>query len=105
MNHTEFVNAVAQKLYRFTRRDIAEVMDVMLEIMHTELLRPGGYIQFQELGKLYIEQQQIRPAGVIRQTLMEKPGQLPTTLNRYYFRFQPAETFRQALVIAREEQS
>jgi nucleoid DNA-binding protein len=99
MNQQELVNAIARKLYRFSRRDIAEVLEVMLELWAEELTRPEGYLYLHGIGRLYVETQRIPSAGVIREALQEKHGAAaPRQLHRLYFRFRPADTLKQAVL-------
>ena len=99
MNQQDMINAIARKLYRFTRRDIAEVVEVMLELWQAELVKPEGYVHLTGIGKLYVEQQQIPGAGVVKDTLRHKYGRLaPPQLKRVYFRFRPSERLKLAVL-------
>jgi len=99
MNNQELINAIARKLYRFTRRDVAEIIEVMEEIWREELARPDGYIHLHQVGKLYVEQQQLLTAGAVQKTLQQKyGGKTPRHLRRVYFRFQPAEALKQTIL-------
>ena len=102
MNYNQTVAAVARKLRQRSRHEVREMLDVLLDVWREELLRPGGYIRIDALGKLYVEQQTMRVPGAVRQTLARKQLPAPPTLTRYYFRFHPSEALRQALVVARE---
>ena len=102
MDRNETVTAIARRLHTLRKRDVNEVLSVLLEVWTEELIRPGGYIHLDGLGKLYVEQQAIRATGVVRATLAKKHKPVPSTLNRYYFRFRPADSIHAALVAARE---
>ena len=104
MNHSQTVATVAQRLRCLTKRDVGEVLDVLIEVWREALLQPEGYIRIEGLGKLYIEQQQLRSAGVIQARLRAKHGAAPVHLDRYYFRFRPSDTLRAAVLAAREGQ-
>jgi nucleoid DNA-binding protein len=98
MNHQETVNAVARKLRHFTRQDVRAVLEVLVEVWQEELQKPDAYVRIEGLGKLYVEQQTIAVTGAIQKMLTEKrhgDAALPATLHRYYFRFQPTDSFYQ----------
>ena len=97
MNYNETVSAVARKLRQSTKREVSEMLNVLLEVWREELLRPGGYICIEDLGKLYIERQTIRSTGAVYRTLSQKHRSIPETLARYYFRFHPSGSLRAAL--------
>jgi nucleoid DNA-binding protein len=100
LNHNQTVSSVARRLRHLTKRDISEVLTVLVEVWHEALLQPDGYIRIDGLGKLYIEKQQLRSAGVIQAYLRAKHGAAPARLDRYYFRFRPSESLRAALMAA-----
>jgi hypothetical protein len=98
MNHQETVRAVARKLRQFTRRDVSEMLDVLIEVWSDELREPEGFVRLDGLGKLYVEQQTIAVNGAIQQVLERKQSAsrtLPTTMNHYYFRFLPTDILHQ----------
>ena len=102
MNHHETVSAVARKLRQFSRRDVRQMLEVLIEVWSEELIQPGGYIRIEGLGKLYVEQQTIPITGVIKRSLESKQKATPTTLNRYYFRFRPVDPLYKKLKAYRE---
>ena len=104
MNRSQTVAAVARRLRHLTQQDVSEVLDVLVEVWREALLQPDGYIRIGDLGKLYIEQQQMRSAGVIQARLHDRYGTAPAFLDRYYFRFRPSESLRAAVLAAREGQ-
>jgi hypothetical protein len=59
MHYDETVTAVARKLYRFSKNDVAEVLEVLTEIWQEHLLQPDAVIHIKGLGRLRIVQQQI----------------------------------------------
>ncbi len=102
MNRNQMVTAAARRLRGFRKRDVNEVLSVLLDIWQAELLQPGGYIHLDGLGKLYVEQQEIRSTGVVRAAFARKQRPAPDKLTRYYVRFRPADTFHTNLVAHRE---
>ncbi len=106
MNHQETVRAVARKLRHFTRRDVSEMLDVLIEVWADELREPEGFVRLDGLGKLYVEQQTVAVNGAIQQVLERKQNAsntIPATMNRYYFRFQPTDTLYQKVKTFRAE--
>ena len=103
MNHTEMVNEVARRLYKLTRQEVDEIVEVMLEVWQAELEQPAGYIHLRSFGRLQVQHQQINNNGAIRQTMQRTRGAAaPTRLHRYYFRFTPSVRLRQAVAQVRE---
>lgn len=102
MNHRETVNAVARKLRHVSRRDVSEMLDVLIEVWRDELIQPDADIRIKGLGKLYVEQQTIPIAGVIRRSYERRRKVAPTTIKRYYFRFSPAAPLYKKLKAFRE---
>lgn len=101
MNSNQTATAVARRLRNLKKRDVRDVLAILTEVWREELLKPDGYIHIDGLGKLYIEQQQLRSAGFIQAQLEVKHGVVPTTIPRYYFRFRPADSLRAALLTDR----
>jgi hypothetical protein len=95
------VAAVARKLRQRSRREVREVLDVLLEVWREELLRPEGYIRIDSLGKLYVEQQMMRVPGAVKKAMAQRRLSAPPVLTRFYFRFHPSESLRRALGVAR----
>jgi len=97
MNRSETVTAIAHRLRHLKKRDVNEVLLLLIELWTDELVRPGGYIRIDGLGKLYVEQQTIRSVGAIRDTLLDQGKPVPESLKRCYFRFRPADALRARL--------
>src|SRR5687767_6599140 len=99
------INAIARKLYRYTREEVVTIVAVMVEVWQVELARPEGYIHLGGLGKFSLDCQQLTTAGAVYQTLADKHGVLrtPTHVARIYGRFRPAESLKQAILSARRE--
>jgi nucleoid DNA-binding protein len=98
VNHQELVNAIARRLPHRSRREVAEVLEVMTDICIQQLSHPGQIIQIADLGRLSIDVHQLRVAGVVRKTMIEHHGAERTkTLKRIVGRFRPARRLRQAI--------
>ncbi|KAB2902760.1 MAG: HU family DNA-binding protein [Anaerolineae bacterium] len=103
MNYDQMVNAVARRMYGKSRREVREVLDVLFDLWREELQQPNASLHIRNLGRLYVERQQIRSTGVIHQTLKMKHGaSAPTRLYRLYFRFIPTDKFRREVLKARQ---
>lgn len=102
MHHDETVAAVARKLYRFSKKDVAEVLDVLSEIWQEELLKPDAVIHIKGLGRLRVDEQQIATSVAVKRLLYAKGKSAPKTLKRYYFRFYPTGTFKQRMIAYRK---
>ena len=98
MHHDETVAAVARKLYRFSKKDVAEVLEVLTEIWQAHLLQPNAVIHIKGLGKLRIDEQHIATNIAVKRLLEKQQKDVPDTLTRYYFRFYPSDKFKQQLI-------
>lgn len=104
MHHDETVAAVARKLYRFSKKDVAEVLDVLIEVWQAQLLQPDAVVHIKGLGKLRIDEQEIKTNVAVRRLLEAQQKVVPKTLKRYYFRFSPSEKFKQQAITHRQNQ-
>jgi hypothetical protein len=104
MHHDETVAAVARKLYRFSKNDVAEVLEVLIEIWQGYLLQPDAVIHIKGLGRLRIDEQQIATNVAVKRLLEAQQKAVPDTLKRYYFRFYPSDKFKQQLIEFRKVQ-
>ena len=104
MHHDETVAAVARKLYRFSKKDVAEVLEVLTEIWQEHLLQLDAVIHIKGLGKLRIDEQQIATNVAVKRLLQTQQKEVPDTLARYYFRFYPSDKFKQQLIEFRKVQ-
>ena len=95
MNHNQLVAAIARRLYHRTAHDVAEVLDVLVDILREELSHENGYVYLRDIGRLYVQRQQLRSAGVVREQMQERYALPPEHLVRIYFRFRPAESLKQ----------
>jgi nucleoid DNA-binding protein len=92
MNHRQLVSVVARRFPNLTKRQIEDVLDVLVEIWRTELEQPGGEVIIRDFGKLTVEVQKMRNSGAIRRQMGRGA---PEHLTRLYFRFRPAPTLRE----------
>lgn len=98
MNHQELVAAIARRLPDRSRRDVTEVLEVMVEICTEQLSQPGHVVQIADLGRLSIDVHQLRASGAVCKTLIAHRGaDRPETLKRVVGRFRPAPRLRQAI--------
>jgi nucleoid DNA-binding protein len=98
MNHQQLVTAIARRLPDRSKRDVAEVLEVMVEICTEQLSQPDQVIQIADLGRLSIDVHQLQVAGAVRKTLADQHGpDHPETLRRIVGRFRPAPRLRQAI--------
>ena len=105
MNHQELVAAIARRLPDRSRREVAEVLEIMVEVCIEQLSQPGQVIQITDLGRLSIDVHQLQVAGAVRKTLVEQHGaDPPKTLKRIVGRFRPAPRLRQAIESAIKEE-
>ncbi len=103
MNHDQLVAAVALRLYRYSRKDVAEILDVFTEVCQAELIQPDGVIHIRGLGRLHVQEQEVSSRGAVESLLRDKGQPVPPTVKRYYFRFRPSDKFKQQLVSYRQE--
>ncbi|NDJ78766.1 MAG: hypothetical protein GYB65_21150 [Chloroflexi bacterium] len=98
MNHQQLVTAIARRLPHRSKSDVAEVLEVMVEICTEQLSQPDQVIQIADLGRLSIDVHQLQVAGAVRKTLADQHGpDHPDTLTRIVGRFRPAPQLRQAI--------
>jgi len=90
MNHRQTISKISKRLPRLKRRDVAEVLEVMIELWLEELAQLGQTVSVADLGKLAVEVQNIRSGGVVGRR----------NLKRVYVRFRPTEKFRQIVLVA-----
>jgi nucleoid DNA-binding protein len=82
--HREVIAEVARRLPQRTRRDMAEVVELLIEIW-LEYLVKGGEIIVPDIGRLSIEIQDICAGGVLKQH---------GRLRRVYGRFRPTPALK-----------
>jgi nucleoid DNA-binding protein len=77
--HRDMIAKVARRLPHRTRRDVDEVVDLLMEVWSEELTN-GGEVVLPDIGRLSIEVQDMTAGGALAQH-----GQL----RRVYGRFRP----------------
>jgi len=97
LNHRQTVQAVARRLPHLKRHTVAEVLEVTAEVWADELAQPGSSVTLMDLGKLYVEAQQMRVGGAVRDRIEAEHGSVPTRLQRLYYRFRPSGWLRQKI--------
>ncbi|MDX1991993.1 MAG: HU family DNA-binding protein [bacterium] len=90
MNHRQTITEISKRLPRLKRRDVAEVVEVMVELWLEKLAQPGQTVTVADLGKLLVEVQSFRSGGAVGRR----------TVKRIYVRFRPTAKFRQAIITA-----
>ena len=66
MNHREVIKQVARRFPDLTQRQIAEVLDVLVEVWRAELAQSGGEVVIRDFGRLTVEVQRMRNSGAVR---------------------------------------
>lgn len=87
MYHRNVIAKIARQLPHRTRRDVAEVIEVLTEVWSKELVK-GEEIIVPDIGRLSIEVQDMKAGGAL-----DKYGRL----RRVYGRFRPAESLKHRL--------
>ncbi|MBX3063302.1 MAG: HU family DNA-binding protein [Anaerolineae bacterium] len=92
MNTQETISEIARRLPFLHRRDVRDVIEVLVELWQAELTKPDGQVRLTGLGKLYVETHTLKASGIIRQKLLEKHGRAaPRTILRRVLRFSPSD--------------
>lgn len=102
MNHRQTVQAVARRLPHLQKHTVAEVLEVAAEVWAAELAQPGGVVTVVNLGRLYVEVQQLQVGGAVRDRLEARHGTVPMTIRRLYYRFRPSGWLRDLIEEAYE---
>ncbi len=98
MNTQQMVNQITRRLPKFRKREVQEVIDVLLEVWQQELAQPDGELHLRGLGTLYVEIHPLRANGVTRQALLRKYGpNAPVLIPRRTIRFRPYDALRAAM--------
>lgn len=102
MNHQQLVIAIARRLPDRSRCEVAEVLEMMVNVCIEQLSQPGQIVQIADLGRLSIDVHPLHASGVVRS---QHGAQQPEILTRLVGRFRPAPRLRQAIesVIKEEE--
>lgn len=64
MYHREVIAAIARRLPHRTRRDVAEIIELLTEIWSEELIT-SGEIVIPDIGRLYVEVQDMKAGGAL----------------------------------------
>lgn len=91
MRHREVIKQVARRFPDLTQHQIAEVLDVLVEVWRAELGQAGGEVVIRDFGKLTVELQRMKNSGAIR---TQMGSAAPDRLTRLYFRFRPTPGLR-----------
>ena len=102
MNHSEMIAAIARRLPQRTRREVAEVLEVMEELWLEELISPDGFVTVGTLGKITVDVHSVRSAGAVRKTMLAH-GVRASVLHRVVVRFRASSWLRSILLQAYEE--
>ena len=95
MYHRDVIAKIARRLPHRTRRDVAEVVEILTEVWSAELLK-GSEVIVPEIGRLSIEVQDMRAGGAL-----EKHGRL----RRVYGRFRLTPNLKQQIQEVELEQT
>jgi nucleoid DNA-binding protein len=85
--HRDVIAYIARRLPHRTRRDVAEVVEVLTEAWADELIK-GSEVIVPGIGRLRIEVQDMRAGGALGQH---------GRLRRVYGRFRPTPTLKQRI--------
>jgi len=91
VNHREVIREVAGRFPNLTQHQIAEVLEVLVEVWRDELAQPGGEVVIRDFGRLTVEVQRMRNSGAVR---TQMGSAAPDHLTRLYFRFRPTPGLR-----------
>ena len=88
MYHKDVIAAVARRLPHHTRRDVAEMVEVLTEVWSDELTS-GGEVVLPDIGRLSIEVQVMQAGGALAQH---------GRLRRVYGRFRPTPSLKERMI-------
>ena len=92
MYHRDVIAKVARRLPHQTRRDVSEVVDLLLEVWSEELIN-GGEVVLPDIGRLSIEVQDMTAGGALA-----SHGRLrQRRIRRVYGRFRPTPVLKAKL--------
>ncbi len=90
MSHREVIKQVAQRFPDLTQRQIADVLDVLVEVWSAALAQYDDVV-IRDFGKLTVEVQRMKNGGAVR---TQMGSAAPERLTRLYFRFRPTPELR-----------
>ena len=86
MNHRQTIAYIASRLPHQSRRDVAEILD-LLYARWSEQLSAGEAVNIPDVGRLSIEAQDLKPSGFVEKHSI-----------RLYGRFRPIGKIRDAYI-------
>lgn len=93
MNHRQVIRQVAQRFPDLTQQQIAEVLDVLIEVWSAALAQSDDVV-IRDFGRLTVEVQRMKNGGAIR---AQMGSSAPERLTRLYFRFYPVGSLRRRI--------
>ena len=90
MSHREVIKQVARRFPDLTQHQIAEVLDVLVEVWSAALAQSDDVV-IRDFGKLTVEVQRMKNGGAV---LAQMGSSAPERLTRLYFRFRPMPRLR-----------
>ncbi|NUQ05802.1 MAG: HU family DNA-binding protein [Anaerolineae bacterium] len=90
MNHREVIKQVARRFPDLTQQQIAEVLEVLVEVWSGALTQSNDVV-IRDFGRLAVEVQQMKNSGAIR---AQMGSSAPERMTRLYFRFYPVGSLR-----------
>jgi nucleoid DNA-binding protein len=93
MNHRQVIKQVARRFPDLTQQQIAEVLDVLVEVWSAALAQSED-VAIRDFGRLTVEIQRMKNSGVIR---AQMGSGAPERLTRLYFRFHPVGSLRRQI--------
>jgi nucleoid DNA-binding protein len=90
LSHREVIKQVARRFPDLTQRQIAEVLEVLVEVWRAALAQSDD-VMIRDFGRLTVEVQRMKNSGAIRAHM---GSGAPDSLTRLYFRFRPTPGLR-----------
>jgi nucleoid DNA-binding protein len=91
MTYRELIATIARHLPHQTQRDVAEILDLLIEVWYEELTQ-GNTVSLPDIGRLSIEIQSLHVSGIVQQKL---GTDAPQIIPRLYGRFRPAKALKE----------
>ena len=93
VNHREVIKQVARRFPDLTQQQIAEVLEVLVEVWSVALAQSDDVL-IRDFGRLTVEVQRMKNSGAIR---AQMGSAAPDRLTRLYFRFYPTVLLKAAV--------
>ena len=90
MNHREVIRQAARRFPDLTQQQIAEVLDVLVEVWSAALAQSEDVV-IRDFGRLTVEIQRMKNGGAIRAHM---GGRAPENMTRLYVRFHRVGSLR-----------